>query len=120
MDEASVLPASVNSGTATFRYYATQIACSADTTGAGGTSGGSGTVSSGSASGSTVHITSAGVLYWRAFYGGDTANNINASTSTCGDDVPTVQQSAPPTTTLHQTDSGGTDLASPNNGSSIT
>src|SRR5437764_1246587 len=110
----------VNSKTATFRYYATQTACNADTTGAGGNSGGSGTVSSGSASCSTVHIISAGVLYWRAFYGGDAASNINSSTSTSADNFPPSLHDALPISTLHQTNSGGTDLASPNNWSSIT
>jgi hypothetical protein len=94
-DFASILPASVNSGTVIFRYYATQAACSADTNGSGGSSGGSGSVSSGSASGSVVQFNSAGVFYWRAFYSGDAANNINASSSACGDEVLTVQKGSP-------------------------
>jgi len=94
-DYASILPASVNSGTATFRYYATQTACNADLNGTGGGDGGSGTVSSGSAHGTAVQFISSGVFYWRAFYGGDAANNINASTSTCGDEVLTVQKASP-------------------------
>src|SRR5919204_419645 len=69
-DFASILPASVNSGTVIFRYYATQAACSADTNGSGGSSGGSGSVSSGSASGSVVQFNSAGVFYWRGFFSG--------------------------------------------------
>jgi hypothetical protein len=94
-DYASILPASVNSGTVSFRYYGTQDACNADLTGSGGGDGGSGTVSSGSASGSAVQFTSSGVFYWKAFYGGDAANNINASASTCGDEVLTVQKASP-------------------------
>ena len=118
-DYASILPASVNSGTVTFRYYATQAACSADTNGTGGNAGGSGAVSGGSASGSTVHFTSAGVFYWRAFYGGDAANHINASTSACGDEVLTVNQATSTSTTLHQTDANGADLDPANNGDPI-
>src|SRR5213076_2499901 len=107
-DYASILPASVNSGTVTFRYYATQAACSADTNGTGG-----------NACGSTVHFTSAGVFYWRAFYGGDAANHINASTSACGDEVLTVNQATSTSTTLHQTDANGADLDPANNGDPI-
>src|SRR4029077_16795097 len=50
---------------------------------------------SGSASGSTVQFTSSGVFYWKAFYGGDATNNINASASRCGDEVLTVQKASP-------------------------
>ena len=99
--------------------YATQAACSADTNGTGGNAGGSGAVSGGSASGSTVHFTSAGVFYWRAFYGGDAANHINASTSACGDEVLTVNQATSTSTTLHQTDANGADLDPANNGDPI-
>jgi hypothetical protein len=93
-DYASIVPAGVNSGTVTFRYYATQAACSADSDGTGGSSGGSGIVSSGSASGSTVQFTSSGTFYWRAFYSGDANNDINASSSACGDEVLTVQKAS--------------------------
>src|SRR5438874_811854 len=91
-DYASILPACINSGTATFLYYATQTACNADTTGAGGNSGGSGTVSSRADSGSPVLFVTAVLLCSLAIYGGDAAININSSTSTCGDEVLTVIQ----------------------------
>ena len=42
-----------------------------------------------------VQFTNSGVFYWKAFYGGDAANNINASASTCGDEVLTVQKASP-------------------------
>src|SRR5438874_646947 len=40
--------------------------------------------------------------------------------SACGDEVLTVNQATSTSTTLHQTDSSGADLASSNNGASIT
>src|SRR5205814_1610186 len=113
---ASIKPASVNSGTVTCRYYAAQAASSANSNGTCGHAGGRGAVSGGSASGITVHVTSAGVFYWRAFYGGDAANHINASTSACGDEVLTVNQATSTSTTMHETDANDADLASANNG----
>jgi hypothetical protein len=95
-DYASITPSSVSSGTVIFRYYTGSTAladCQADTDGTGGSSGGSGTVSSGSANGSPVQFNSEGTIYWRAFYGGGT--NINSSSSSCADEVLTVQKASP-------------------------
>jgi hypothetical protein len=92
-DYASVTPSSISSGTVTFRYYSSTADCTADTNGTGGSSGGSGNVTSGSAHGSAVQFNSAGTFYWRAFYSG--ATNINASSSSCSDEVLTVQKGSP-------------------------
>ena len=92
-DYASVTPSSISSGTVTFRYYENTADCTADTDGTGGASGGNGSVTSGAANGSAVQFNTAGTFYWRAFYSG--ATNINASSSSCSDEVLTVQKGSP-------------------------
>ena len=54
-------------GTVTFRYYTSEASCLADLTGAGGTTAGSGALSGGTASGSTLHFTAIATYYFRAF-----------------------------------------------------
>src|SRR6185312_2778127 len=106
-DYASILPASVNSGTVSFRYYATQAACTADTTFTGGTSAGSGKTldASGVAKSDSKLITTAGVTYWRAHF---TGTNLSVdSDSGCTHEILTANQATSTSTTLHQTDSGG-------------
>jgi hypothetical protein len=67
-------------GTVAYRYYSTQAACEADTTGTGGTSAGTVTVTNGVVPDSdSVTFNSAGTFYWAAFYSGDATNTADKS-----------------------------------------
>jgi hypothetical protein len=114
-DYASVTP-STATGSVVFRYYSTSALCTADTDGTGGASGGSGTISSGSAHGSAVQFSTSGTFYWRAFFTGTGLNNN--SSSSC--EVLNVRQPTSTSTTLHETNSIGVDVFPANNGGSIT
>jgi uncharacterized repeat protein (TIGR01451 family) len=99
-DYATVAP-SGSTGTVAFRYYASQSACEADKDFTGGTSAGSGkTLVNDVAKSDTVHITTAGVTYWRAVF---TGTGISASSdSGCTSEIVTANQA-----TSLTTDAGG-------------
>jgi hypothetical protein len=116
-DVASVSPSSAT-GSVAFKVYPTSTDCTNDTN---ATAAGSGiSVSSGSATSSTLQFNNAGTFYWRAFFTGGGLNNN--SSSACGDEILTVRQPTTTSTTLHQRTSiaGTTDVSPANNGSSIT
>jgi hypothetical protein len=99
-------------GTVAFKYYPTSTDCTNDTN---GTAAGSGiNLVNGSALSSTVTVSSAGTLYWKAFFTG--TNGTSDSASACGDEVLTVRQDSTTATSLHQTDANGADVNPPNNG----
>jgi hypothetical protein len=107
-------------GTVSFRYYSTSTACTADTTGTGGTDAGSGkTVTSGSATSDTKQFNTSGTYYWRAFFDG--TGGTSDSTSAC-DEILTVRQNTSVGTELHErtTSTGDIDVLGPNNGLAIT
>jgi hypothetical protein len=84
-DVASVLP-SAATGTVSFKYYPSVADCTADTN---GTAAGSGiSLSSGSATSSTLQFNTVGSFYWRAFFSATGLNN--GSNSVCGDEILTV------------------------------
>jgi hypothetical protein len=114
-DYASVTP-STATGSVAFRYYTTLSACTNDTTGIGGAGAGTGAVSSGSAHSSTVQFTSTGTWYWKAFFSG--TGLYLGSPSDCSE-VVTVNQPTSVSTTLHETDSSGTDVSPANNNTAI-
>jgi hypothetical protein len=101
VDYATVAPTAAT-GSVSFRYYSAQAVCLADD-GSGGTSGGTGTVSSGSAHGSTLQPAS-GTYYFRAFFTG-TGLFLNSS-SDCGEvlTVNSFQPSLTSTQTVTITD----------------
>ncbi len=89
VDYANVTPTTAT-GSVVFRYFTDQTVCNAATA-SGGTSAGSGTVSGGSAHGSTLQLT-AGTYYFRAFFTGTGLNND--SSSDCSETL-TVNQFQP-------------------------
>jgi hypothetical protein len=111
-DYASVTPITAT-GTVAFKYYASSTACSGDT---GGTAAGGGTLSSGSATSSTVQFSTSGTFYWRAFFTGTGLNNNSSS----GCETLNVRQPTSTGTTLHETDLAGLDVFPSNNGLTIT
>jgi len=117
-DYATVAPPG-STGTVAFRFYSSQAACNADTTFTGGTSAGSGkTLDANSvAKSDPVHITAAGVTYWRAVF---TGTGISAgSDSGCSGEILTANQATSTATTLHETNSNGVDVNPANNGDPI-
>jgi uncharacterized repeat protein (TIGR01451 family) len=96
-DYATVAPSN-STGTVAFRFYASQAACTADTAFTGGTSAGSGKTLdvNGVAKSNTVHITAAGVTYWRAVFTG-TGLSAN-SDSGCSNEILTAIQATTLTT----------------------
>lgn len=120
-DYATVTPTGAT-GTVDFAYYSTLTACQAATNASeGGTSAGTGKTlnSSGVATSNTINFTSIGTIYWRAFFQGTDISTDSASG--CSDEVLTVNQDTSASTTLHQTDSTGTDITpTANNDASIT
>jgi hypothetical protein len=107
------------SGTVTFRYYTSEASCLADTTGAGGTSAGSGALSGGVASGSTLHFSSIATYWFRAFL---TGSDITLDSVSPCDEVLTLNQATTAATLLHErtTSGGDTDTTPSNNGKNIT
>jgi hypothetical protein len=101
-------------GTVAFKFYGNSTDCNADTS---GTAAGGGALNSGSASSTPTLFTTTGTFYWRAFLTG-TGITLNAS-SACNE-ILTVRQNTSTATTLHQTDSSGTDVSPSNNGDPIT
>src|SRR5207248_3877561 len=87
---------------------------------AGGTPAGSGKSlnSSSVATSDTVHITTAGVTYWRAHFTGTGLNTD--SDSGCSGEILTANQATSTSTTLHETDSSGVDVSPMNNEEPIT
>ena len=106
-------------GTVTFRYYTSEASCLADLTGAGGTTAGSGALSGGTASGSTLHFTAIATYYFRAFLIG---TDITLDAISPCDEILTLNQATTTATLLHErTNSGGdTDVSPSNNGKNIT
>ena len=104
-------------GSVAFKYYPSMLDCTDDTN---GVAAGSGTVSSGSATSSTVQFNSPGTFYWVATFSG--TGGAGNSASACGDEILTVRQNTSTSTTLHERTSsvGTTDVSPPNNGASIT
>jgi len=96
-DYATVAP-SGSTGTVAFRYYTSLADCNADTTFNSGTSAGSGkTLDSNSvATSDTIHITSVGVIYWRAFFNG--SGESADSDSGCNGEILTAKQATKLTT----------------------
>jgi hypothetical protein len=79
VDYASVTPSSAT-GSVTFKLYTTSAACTADTTGAGGTSeGGTASSTAGTWTSNVYHATTAGDFYWRAVFSGTGGNNGSVS-----------------------------------------
>jgi uncharacterized repeat protein (TIGR01451 family) len=117
-DYATVAPPG-STGTVAFRFYSSQAACNADTNFTGGTSAGSGkTLDVNSvAKSDPVHITSAGVTYWRAVFTG-TGLSLS-SDSGCSGEILTANQATTTATTLHETTSLGADVNPANNGDPI-
>jgi uncharacterized repeat protein (TIGR01451 family) len=117
-DYATVAPTG-STGTVAFRYYSSQAACTTDTAFTGGTSAGSGKALdvNGVAKSNTVHITTAGVTYWRAVFTG--AGLSASSDSGCNNEILTANQATSTATTLHETTSGGADVNPANNGDPI-
>jgi hypothetical protein len=74
-------------GSVDFRLYASSSACTADTTGTGGTDIGSSTLSGGTATSAVHQFNTVGDFYWRAFYTG----NLSSSASPCNEIVHVVQ-----------------------------
>ena len=105
-------------GTVTFRYYTSEASCLADLTGAGGTTAGSGALSGGTASGSTLHFTAIATYYFRAFLIG---TDITLDAISPCDEILTLNQATTTATLLHErTNSGGdTDVSPSNNGKNI-
>ena len=78
----------------TYRYYATQAACTADTHHSGGTLVGTVTVTNGTVpQSSDVTFNTTGSVFWQAVYSGD-ANN-GGSVSTCGSEQLQITPKAP-------------------------
>jgi uncharacterized repeat protein (TIGR01451 family) len=90
-DYATVAPSN-STGTVAFRYYSSQAVCTADTAFTGGTSAGSGKSLDGSgvAKSDTIHITAAGVTYWRAVFTGTGLSS--SSDSGCSNEILTANQ----------------------------
>src|SRR5204863_495627 len=65
----------------------------------------------------TIHITTAGVTYWRAVFTG-TGLSVS-SDSGCSNEILTANQVTSTSTTLHETNSAGTDVSPANNGDPI-
>jgi hypothetical protein len=112
-DYATVSPTGAT-GSVAFKYYTSAADCNADTN---GTSAGGGTVSNGSAHSTPTQFTSSGTFYWRAFF---TGTGLNLDSSSDCSEILTVNQPTSVSTTLHETDSGGTDVVPANNGVTIT
>jgi uncharacterized repeat protein (TIGR01451 family) len=101
-DYATVAPSN-STGTVAFRYYSSQAACTADTAFTGGTSAGSGKSLdvNGVATSDTIHITAAGVTYWRAAFTG--TGQSSSSDSGCSTEILTAKQMTSLTTTPSET-----------------
>jgi len=81
-------------GTVTYRYYATQAACTADTNHSGGTLVNTVTVTNGVVPASNgVTFNTTGTVYWQAVYSGD--GNNNGSVSTCASEPLTINPKVP-------------------------
>lgn len=93
-DVATVAPSSAT-GTVEFRYYATEAACTADTTFTGGTSAGSAAVSGGTASSTPTQFNTAGTFRWVAKYTPTAGSLFNGSISGCNDEILTVNRASP-------------------------
>jgi hypothetical protein len=117
-DVATVTPSDAT-GTVSFRYYNTLDLCNADTTGTGGVDAGTNkSVSSGTATSDVKSFTSAGTVYWRAFFDG---TGISTDSSSLCNEVLNIRQNSSTVTELHETDENGADITpDSNNGTSIT
>jgi hypothetical protein len=111
-DYASVTP-NTATGSVAFKYYGSATDCANDTN---GTAAGGGTLTSGSATSSTVQFSTSGTFYWKAFFTGTGLNN----NSTSGCETLNVRQPTTTGTTLHETDLAGLDVFPANNGLTIT
>ncbi len=116
-DVATVTPSGAT-GTVAFKYYPSLADCTADENGVAAGSGLS--LSTGTATSSTVQFNSVGTFYWKAFFTG--SGLTNSSASVCGDEILTVRQNSGTTTFLHErtNSTGDTDVTPSNNGASIT
>jgi hypothetical protein len=83
-----VTPSSAT-GSVAFKYYGSLADCTNDTS---GTAAGGGSLSSGSATSSTVQFSTPGTFYWKAFFTGTGLNND--SQSPCNE-ILTVQKASP-------------------------